>query len=124
MGKRAAAKKPAESPPKKPCRIVVYTTEVQQIARAKKNTNFEPYEDWVFIGKTTDNARAMPMMLKDSVGWREKGGRWAPEEPAANQNYLRRTKIEVSCLHSHINAITNAAVGSILLGLAKWSAHC
>ena len=124
MGKRPAAKKPADSPPKKQCRTVVYTTEVQQIARAKKNTNFEPYEDWLLIGKPADNARAMPMMIVHSVGWKEKNGRWAPEEPAANQNYLRWTKIEVSCLHPHINAFTNAAVGSILLGLAKWSAHC
>ena len=94
------------------------------IARKKKNTIYDVYSDYVFIGMPVDNARAMPTMMKDSIGWKETNKKYAPEEPGTNQNYLRRTKVEVSCLHSRINAFSNAAVGSILLGLAKWSAHC
>jgi hypothetical protein len=90
--KRAAAKTSAVTPSKKK-RTVAYTVDVRQIDR-KQNGRFDVYSDFYFVGMPEDNARAMPMMTTDSVGWKQTKGAWAPEVPPPNKNYLRRSKVE------------------------------
>ena len=89
--KAAAAAKATATPPKKQ-RIVAYTTDVRQIDR-KQNGRFDVYSDFYFVGMPEDNARAMPMLSKDSVGWKQTKGAWAPEVPPPDKNYLRRSKV-------------------------------
>ena len=102
--------------PKKKPRTVAYTTDVHQIPRKQKGS-FEPYSDYYFRGMPEDNARAMPMMTKDSVGWKQTKGAWAPEVPPPDKNYLRRTKVTADdkvtpCTSS--NALTNRPVSRAL----------
>ena len=92
-GSKAAAPAKAAETPKKKQRIVAYTTHVRRIER-KQNGNFGVYSDSNFVGMPKDNPRAYPMMTKDSVGWKQTKGKWGPEVPPPDQNYLRRTKVE------------------------------
>ena len=65
---------------------------MRQIDR-KQNDRFDVYSDFYFVGMPEDNASAMPMLSKDSVGWKQTKGAWASEVPPPDKTYLCRSKV-------------------------------